>query len=171
LDIWLAEASRLRGDYDRSERFLAEALDIAVPAGHRTFEVEARVGSSLLDVAQARCAPAREQAAHAWALLAGDEDWRGLAGRVEMTEAAVRAAEGDLPAAEAGFARAIEILRRFSLPWDEAEALLLWGRALGRAGERTRAVERFDAALSIYDRCCAGPHWRDLVQRERSSID
>jgi tetratricopeptide (TPR) repeat protein len=170
LDIWLAEIGRLRGDSERSEGFLADALEIVVPAGHRIFEVEARVGLSLLHAVQRRSAPAREHAARAHALLAADEDWRGLAGRVELTKAAVGAAEGDLPAAEAGFARAIEIFRQFSLPWDEADALLLWGRSLGQAGEPTRAIERFDNALSVYDRCGAGPTWRDRVQRERSSI-
>jgi hypothetical protein len=36
------------------------------------------------------------------------------------------------------------------LPWEEADTLQYWGRALFAAGERARAIEKFDAAIGKY---------------------
>ena len=168
LQGWTASVSRLQGDLKGAESCLNEGLAIAVPAGLRVYEAGFRVDLAFLEIDRRRLDSARDQVDRAKALMAG-QDWRGLADRLALAEVAL-AAEHDPSRAGPLFERVVEALRARLLPWDQAEALLLWGRFLGQAGEPTRAVERFDAALSIYDRCCAGPHWQDRVQRERSSI-
>jgi hypothetical protein len=94
------------------------------------------------------------------------EDWRGLAGRHALAEAVILAAEGSLSAAAGRFQHALDIFRGHGLPWEEAEASLLWGRALRRAGDWRRADELVDAALGIYRRCGAGSPWSDRALAE-----
>ena len=65
--------------------------------------------------------------------------------------------------------RAIDIFRRYTLPWDEAEALHGLGRALLAAGEQDRGNERLNAAIDIYRRHGAGQRWIDFVEREKAT--
>jgi tetratricopeptide (TPR) repeat protein len=51
--------------------------------------------------------------------------------------------------AEAQFKKAIATFQHYCLPWEEADTLQYWGRALLAAGEQARAIEKFDAAIEI----------------------
>jgi hypothetical protein len=53
------------------------------------------------------------------------------------------------------------------VPFEEAETLYCWGRALNAWSERSRANEKLDAAIEIYRRCGAGERWVDRVEAER----
>ena len=59
------------------------------------------------------------------------------------------AAQGEYSAAETYFEKAIATFGRNCLPWEEADTLQYWGRALLTAGESARAIEKFDAAIEI----------------------
>jgi class 3 adenylate cyclase len=100
-------------------------------------------------------------------IMAEGEDWRGAAGSLALAEAVVAAAEGRLEDAEGQFEQAVETFRRLTTPWDEAEALHLWGRALLDAGHRARAVEKLDAALDVYRRHGAGSRWLERVLADK----
>ena len=102
-------------------------------------------------------------------ILGNGEDWRGLAGKVARAEAVVAAAEGKHEDAEKQFERAIEIFRRYHVPFEEAEALHYWGRALNASGEHSRTNEKLDAAIEIYRRCGAGERWVQRVETDRPS--
>jgi tetratricopeptide (TPR) repeat protein len=97
----------------------------------------------------------------------GSEDWRGLGGHLARAEAAVAAGEGKLDAALAGFESAVTIFRKYALPWEEADTLQRWGRALTAAGQNDRAAEKFDAAIEVYRRHGAGQRWIDRVEAAR----
>ena len=84
---------------------------------------------SHLDAAERELVRCRE-------IMALGEDWRGLAGFVVCAEAVVAAATGKCEEAEAQFEKAVDIFRRYQVPFEEAEALHYWGRALNAAGER-----------------------------------
>lgn len=170
LDGWIARTCRLRGHPEGAGESVQEALAIALPAHHRMFEIHFRIDSTLLDVERGRLEGAREHLERVRQLMAGDWDWRGVTGRLALAEGAVWAAEGDLAPAEAAFRTAAEVFRRQAVPWEEAETLLLWGRALGRSGEPERAGERLDAALAVYDQCGAGRRWQERVERERATL-
>ena len=101
--------------------------------------------------------------------MALGEDWRGLAGFVVRAEAVVAAATGKYEGAEAQFEKAIEIFRRYHVPFEEAEALYYWGRALNASGEHGMANEKLDAAIEIYRRCGAGQRWVERVETARKS--
>jgi tetratricopeptide (TPR) repeat protein len=102
-------------------------------------------------------------------ILGNGEDWRGLAGRVERAAAVVAASEGKYQDAEAQFEKAVEIFRRYHVPFEEAEALHYWGRALNASGEYACANEKLDAAIEIYRRCGASERWAQRVEADRQS--
>ncbi|HEU4371596.1 MAG TPA: hypothetical protein VFV05_25515 [Methylomirabilota bacterium] len=57
--------------------------------------------------------------------------------------------------AERDFETAVEIDRRYGLPWDEARTLYKWAlmtRAWGGASARDRAREQLGAALTLFER-------------------
>jgi tetratricopeptide (TPR) repeat protein len=100
--------------------------------------------------------------------LSGAEDWRGLAGHLARAEAAVLATAGKLDEANARFECAVATFRKFVLPWEEAEALFIWGRALLDAREISSADRKFDSALEIYRRVGAGQAWIDRTLAEKT---
>jgi class 3 adenylate cyclase len=116
--------------------------------------LEARCGD--LAAADAHLAKARE-------LFDGPEDLRGLVGVLRRTEAAVAAAKGDWTTARDAFARSIEILSGFGVPFEEAETNFVWGNALLRSGDRRSALEKLDRALEIYRRIGAASQWLERV--------
>ena len=102
-------------------------------------------------------------------ILGNGEDWRGLTGKVVRAEAVVAAAEWKYDDAETRFEKAVEIFHRYHVPFEEAEALNYWGRALNASGEQGRANEKFDAAIEIYRRCGAGERWVQRVETDRQT--
>jgi tetratricopeptide (TPR) repeat protein len=79
----------------------------------------------------------------------------------------VAAAQGEYTAAEAHFEKAIATYQRYCLPWEEANTLQYWGRALLAAGERARAIEKFDAAIEIYRSHGAGTRFIEYVMVDK----
>ncbi|MGH9008462.1 MAG: tetratricopeptide repeat protein, partial [Acidimicrobiia bacterium] len=92
-------------------------------------------------------------------------DWRGAVGRVALAEAAVL--DGRLEDASERYLTAIEVFRRFGLPWDEAEAQNRFGRALLDGGDRRGAVETLAGALELYRRHGAGARWVERVLTDK----
>ena len=154
-----AKIRRVLGDLAGAERLGLIAVEKAkrrLPAElHRRSllaEIYAEIGDP--ERAQPHLTRCRE-------ILGNGENWRGLAGKVARAEAVVAAAEGKYVDAEAQFEKAVEIFRRYHVPFEEAEAFHYWGRALNASGEHIRADEKIDAAIEIYQRCGAGQRWVD----------
>ena len=99
-------------------------------------------------------------------IVSAGENWRGIGGKVERAEAVVTA-QGEYSAAEGRFEKAIATFQRYCLPWEEADTLHYWGRALLGAGERARAIEKLDAAIEIYRSRGAGKPFIDYVMADR----
>jgi tetratricopeptide (TPR) repeat protein len=158
-----------RGEHEKAHALYEECLAISLDAPDFPFEVRSRSALSLICVDLGQAEKARPHLVRCREILAAGEDWRGLTGSVARAEAVFAAAEGRSQDAESHFTKAIEIFRRYKLPWEEAEALCYWGRALQSAGETRRAAEKFDAAIEIYNRIGAGQRWIDhlLADRER----
>src|SRR5262249_44354408 len=64
----------------------------------------------------------------------------------------------------------IVVLRKFQLPWDEAQALECWGTALIKAGESKLGDRRLDAAVALYRRHGAGRQWLQRLARLRARV-
>ncbi len=158
---WIAAVCRLRGDLDGAEASLNDGLAIAVPESLGTYEAGFRVDLAILDVDRSRLESARRHLDRARELMAG-QDFRGIADRFAMAEAALDAEEDPFRAGPR-FERAVEALHARLLPWDEAEALLLWSRAAARS-DPSLAEKKLAAANEIYRRCGAGTAWFERAE-------
>lgn len=158
LDGWTAEVCRLRGDPEGAESRLQTAVAVLAPAGHRVLEAGLRIDLAILGHGRRRLDCARRHLDRARALMA-EADWRGLTDRRALAEAAL---EPDLSLAGPMLERVVQAFRDRMLPWDEAEALLLWSRAAGPT-EPALAREKRAAAVEIYRRCDAGSAWFERV--------
>jgi len=63
-------------------------------------------------------------------------------------------------------AKAVEIHRRYQVPFDQAETLHCWGRALLAAGDREAARGKLNAAMEPYRRHEAGERWLEKMQTD-----
>jgi len=170
LSHWLAGVYRVRSKNKQREALHEEALAIAIEGPHLPAEMWTRTDLALLYAETGRPQEAQPHLARCREILAGGEDWRGMAGSVALAEAAVAAAGGHLGDAEPHFEQSIDTFRRYTLPWDEAEALHLWGRELLKARRRTAALAKFDAAIDIYRRIGAGQVWVDRIEADRRRL-
>jgi class 3 adenylate cyclase len=160
----LAAAHARLGEYAQAERVLQEALAYAVEGGCIPYELWMHSELALLCADVGRAAEGRDHLARCQEIMAAGADWRGRAGSIALAEAALLAAEGNVAGAVPCFEGAIEIFRQYTLPWEEADALQRWGRALLDAGEpHANAIARFDAAIAIYRRIGAGARWLERV--------
>ena len=103
-------------------------------------------------------------------ILAAGEDWRGRSADVVRAAAVLAAAQGRYREADGEFPKSLTTYGRYGAPWEEADTLECWGRALLAAGDRARAAEKFDAAIEVYRRIGAAERWieRVTVMRERA---
>jgi tetratricopeptide (TPR) repeat protein len=147
--FWLARLLRARGDAGAAEALLQSVLAVGMDGPEVLFTLTASTELALLHAENGRPEDAGPHLLRCHEIMAQGEDWRGLAGRVALAEAAVAAAEGHTADAERLFEQAIDVFRRYTLPWDEAEALHAWGRTLFRTRSRAEALEKFDAAVEI----------------------
>ena len=92
------------------------------------------------------------------AILAGGEDWRGLAGTVTLARAVLGTAAG--ANSGVGYAESVETFTAFQLPWRRADALLAWAVSLREAGDLTGAAVHREAALECFERIGAATRWR-----------
>ena len=163
----LARVRRAQGEDDRAEALLREGLEIAVAGPCPVLEMRFRPELALLHAETGRAREALPHVDRCRAILATGEDWRGVAGRVSLAEAVTSAGAtngSSLPAeAERQFEEAIAVFRRYGLPWDEAETLECWARALLAAGRRAAAGEKLAAALELYRRRGAGSRWLERI--------
>lgn len=162
LDV-LAYAQRARGQRQQAEALLYEALAIGIDGGRVLFELTNRAELALLAAQVGQLDGPESHLRRCHEILAGGEDWRGLAGRVTLGEGVAVAAAGRLDEAQQHFERALQTFRDYSMVWDEAEALCLWGAALGTAAGRVQAAEKLACARAVYERIEAGPPWLDAI--------
>jgi DNA-binding CsgD family transcriptional regulator len=169
-DLWLlGRVQTSLGDRTQAEASFEYGLAVG-SEGHLILEMRARAELALLCAETGRMSDAQRHVERCQAVLAQGEDWRGVAGRVALAEGALAAAEGRLQDAEKHFARTIEIFRRVTLPWDEAEALRLWGHCLLQAHRREEARSALTESLGLYQKLGAGPAWTDPITAERDTL-
>jgi tetratricopeptide (TPR) repeat protein len=129
--------------------------------------VVARLNLGEVDAMLGNLEAARAHLAGGEAQLAGSTGARGLVGYLERTRAGIAAAENRHDDADSAYQSAVEAFERHGFPFEQAATLHAWGRALLNAGEPSRAVEKLDAARSIYLERGAGPQWAQAVLDDR----
>jgi class 3 adenylate cyclase len=167
---WLGVLHRIEGDTEAAEARHKEALQISLEGGSVLHEVAARAELALTLADAGRPADAHPHLARTQEVLAGGEDWRGVAGRIELARAAALVAGEGSEAAEASFAGATGIFHRLGLVWDEAEALQRWGQARLQARDRTGAQEKLGQSLEVYRQAGAASRWVERVVADKLAI-
>jgi DNA-binding SARP family transcriptional activator/energy-coupling factor transporter ATP-binding protein EcfA2 len=125
---WLGRVRRLLGAAEAAEAALAGGLAMALDGPQVPAEVLLRAELAVLGVETGRLQTARPHLDRCQEVLRAGEDWRGRAGRVAVAAGLLAAADGRHADAEATLAGALSTFRAHALPWEEAEALRLWGR-------------------------------------------
>jgi tetratricopeptide (TPR) repeat protein len=164
----LVDMIRVSGDLARASEVLQQVLRSYQPDIF-LFEIHNRAQGVLLAMETGRADEAVEHLQRCRAILASGEDWLGRASSVARAEGVVAAVEGRDFAPH--FEQSVAILKRFSLPWEEADTLYYWGRALNQAGEYSDAGVKFDGAIEIYRRHGGGHRWIDRVEAQRHLHD
>jgi len=163
----LARVHRFAGELAQCVHVLQRALDISVGGGDILYELATRSALATMATDAGDAAEALTHLQRCRQIVGAGENWFGLAGSVERAEAVVAAAQSQFPVAETHFKKAIATFQRYSLPWEEAETFQYWGRALLAAGERPRAIEKFDAAIEIYRSHGAGTRFIEYVMADK----
>lgn len=163
----LAQISNLRGDVERAERRCEEAMALRAESVFAEIFVRPTVARVLL--AAGRTHEARPHVVRCDEILAAGEDWRGLESWVLLAKGSLAAADGELDQAGRSFEAATDIAARYTLPWDEADAMHAWGRALAAAGD-SAAPAKLDAAIEVYRRIGAGRPWIDRVEADKRGM-
>ena len=155
------------GDYEAAEAALAQTLQAYRPE-HRYWEMRTRPQAALLALELGQYDDVMEHLDVCRLILKAGENWRGLEAFVQRAEGLAQAAGiGKLEDAEKALEKANSIFKRYSLPFEIADTFHLWGRALVKAGQHTRALEKLDTAVEFYGRHGAGPVWIDKVMDDR----
>ena len=140
-----AEADLARQPVRRQLGYLYVGMAMAAVFGVRTALLAA--GSGQLEEGRAQLARCRE-------IIQAGEDWRGLAGRVDLAAGMLAAAEGMPRKSGEAFASAVNTFHRYACSWDEAQARSLWARALP-----AEASGQHKAAAALYRRIGASRRW------------
>jgi tetratricopeptide (TPR) repeat protein len=168
--FFLAQIRRWAGHWDIAEEILKEGLSYSVPGGYVPMEMLGRQALSHLYAQMGCIKEARDNLARCREIMAAGEDWRGVIGLVGLSEAAIAAAEHRFNDADSHFADALQVIRRYAVRWIEGPAVCDWGRALAGAGQRDRALEKFDQAIEFYRRVGAGQPWIDRAEVDRAKV-
>jgi tetratricopeptide (TPR) repeat protein len=163
----LARAHRFGGELTQAVQVLQQALEISVDGGDIPRELTTRSALATMAADAGDAAQALPHLVRCRQILSVGENWLGIAGSVERAEALAAAAQGRSAVAETQFERAIANFQDYCLPWEEADTLQYWGRALLAAGECTRAIEKFDAAIEIYRSRGASTRFIDYVMADK----
>ena len=109
-----ARLYRLTGNYAKAEELLREGLSY-FPGGYIESEINGRECLAHVLADMGRTDEAKSELGRCREIMAAGEQWRGLAGLVEWSEAAIAVAEKRLDDADHQFTLAIEIIRRYSM--------------------------------------------------------
>jgi tetratricopeptide (TPR) repeat protein len=163
----LAKVRRALGQLSEAEAILQENLVFCIHAPCVVLELKIRGELASIHAQTGRPEQAYPHLERCREVLAAEEDWRGVAGLIARADATVAAAEARFETADQQFASAVEIFRRYRVPFEQAETLHYWGRTLLAAGDRERGFQKLDAATEIYQRHGAGERWLERVQADR----
>jgi tetratricopeptide (TPR) repeat protein len=83
-------------------------------------------------------------------IVTDQENWLGRADNNWRALGIAAALQDHFEESDRYFEKSVENFGQYSLPWDEAETLHYWGKALLHAGRPDRAREKLDAAITIY---------------------
>ena len=165
--LWLARLHRASDRLSEAEVLLKRALAI-IDGQILHLEIDVRSELALVYGEMEDSKKAQPHLARIREIVASGENWAGLGGHVKRAEGAVAAADQRFEEMRQQFESAVEIARRYQVPWDEAEAFFCWGCANMSMEQCETAVEKFDSAVEIYQHIGASKRWIDRACSMRS---
>lgn len=163
-----AKILRTQGRQAEAESILQKILDLSTNGTATLMEMLTLPELALICVDTGRLHQAHLHLARCREIQIRAEDWRGLAADVARAEAVLAAAERQFDTAQREFEKAMEIQRRYQLPFEQAETFHYWGRALRAAGDHIGAREKFGATIELYHRHDAGESWLERLRLDES---
>ena len=140
------------GEVELAEKHLQRALDISHAGGNVLDELWVLPVLAELQLRTGAPDQAAETVRRAFELIDPDRNWYGLPAPLYLARGRVAQARGELQDAADCYRQAVEINRKWQLPWDEAKALEAWGRIPGnerRSGEALEIFTRLGAVREI----------------------
>jgi len=140
------------GEVASAEKHLQRALSISHDGGNVLYELWALPILAELQLRNGDVDRAAESVGRAFALIEPERNWYGLPAPLHLTRGRVAQARGKLHDAADSYRQAVQINRKWQLPWDEAKALEAWGTIPGneqRLGEALEIFTRLGAAREI----------------------
>jgi tetratricopeptide (TPR) repeat protein len=144
-----------QGNYSKAEESLLKSLEICQNGGNILFELWVLPVLADLYLKMGQPDKAGEYADRGFELMKPDQNWYGLPAPMYLARGMLATARKDWGTATESFDKAIQINRQYQLPWDEAKTLHERGLmylARGGKGDRDKAHENLDAALSIFQK-------------------
>jgi tetratricopeptide (TPR) repeat protein len=163
---YVIELRRVCGDYRGAAAAFEQALSLYRPDDF-FWEIRLRpqIAMACIDAGQNKRAAEHQE--YCRRILAEQENWLGQAGPFWRAEGAVAAAQDRLEESDHNFEKSVEICKQYFMPWEEADTLYYWGRALLHAGQPHRAREKLDAAIKTYRDHGGAQAWSDRVEADR----
>jgi tetratricopeptide (TPR) repeat protein len=158
---------RARGAVERARELVAHALGLSAEARVLPFELHLRAEAALLALCAGCGDEALMQAAKIRARIPAGEELYGLGGRIGLALALAETAAGGEAQAADGFAAAMAKFRRYGLPWEQAQALMVRARIAAGRGESAAAALHLDEAAEIYRRHGASARFLEQIESER----
>jgi tetratricopeptide (TPR) repeat protein len=158
---------RIVGRHERAEPLLRSVIEVC--GGLVLFEFRARTNLALIYLELQLKDKAAVEIARCREIIAAAGDWRSCVGDLHRAEGVLASFSENIPEAESHFANALQIYRRYSLPFEQADTLHYWGRALNAHGDAVRATEKFDAAIEVYHQVGAGQRWIERIEKAAAS--
>jgi DNA-binding SARP family transcriptional activator/tetratricopeptide (TPR) repeat protein len=158
---WLADALVHLGEDRRAAEVLHQGLEIVDASPQVPSEVWLR--ARLAGLGSTDPADAAAHLARCDEVLAGGEDWRGLAGEVSLARSGAALRETDWAGAVAGAQEAAGVFERYRVPFRLAASLRQWACALDGAGLGDEARARRFEADDVLARAGAPSRWLDTA--------
>jgi tetratricopeptide (TPR) repeat protein len=144
-----------QGNYPKAEELLLRSLEICRTGGNVLFELWVLPVLAELYLKMGQPEKTADYVDMGFELLKPDQNWYGLPAPMYLAKGMLAASRKDWDTATESFDKAIQINRKYQLPWDEAKALYEQGLmylARGRKGDRDKAHEDLDEALTIFQK-------------------
>jgi len=142
-------------NYPKAEELLLKSLEICRDGGNVLFELWVVPVLADLYLKTGQPEKAAEYVDRGFELMKPDQNWYGLPAPMYLAKGMLATARKDWGTAGESFGKAVEINRRYQLPWDEARTLyergLMYLARLGK-GDRDKAHEDLDEALAIFQK-------------------
>ena len=161
---WLARICRVKENFDLAEQYLLSSPVLKEGVLRIPEEIATRVELGLLYAQTQNETAARTQLIACKQLMNGGVGWRGLACRVASLEAAIYRSNDDAEGSKRTISTIRTSFKRYNLPFEEAEMLVILGNPLIKNGVLGDGIKLLEEAQNIYQSVGAIGQWTTRIE-------